>query len=296
MPKKRKIPVYDICGIASGDRQNDLLIERFGHYLEKHYHDLHLPHGHSFYHLVMFTSGSGTHSIDFTRYPVAPGQIYAMAPGQVHSWTFTGPTDGYIVNFSPAFFQSFLSDPSYLERFVFFDGVTDGGVRQLNATAAAQVAGQFELILEKNAQPAENADPIRIELLRLFFLMQSFIPNGPHVPAPRQKQQTLRQFRQLVEKHYRALKLPREYAGLLHITPNHLNALVTDLTGRSAGSVIRDRVLLEAKRLLTNAGMSVAEIAYDLEFQDNSYFTRFFKKYTGQTPEAFRKAIYSPIS
>jgi len=63
-----------------------------------------------------------------------------------------------------------------------------------------------------------------------------------------------------------------------------------DLLGRSAGEVIRDRVLLEAKRLLTNAGMTATEIAYELNFQDNSYFNRFFKKYEGVTPDEFRRA------
>ncbi|MBS1601630.1 MAG: AraC family transcriptional regulator, partial [Bacteroidetes bacterium] len=78
-------------------------------------------------------------------------------------------------------------------------------------------------------------------------------------------------------------------AELLFITPNHLNALCQELVGRPAGEVIRDRVLLEAKRLLTNAGMTATEIAYELNFQDNSYFNRFFKKYEGVTPDEFRK-------
>jgi len=61
------------------------------------------------------------------------------------------------------------------------------------------------------------------------------------------------------------------------------------LTGRSAGELIRDRILLEAKRLLINARMSISEIAGELEFSDNSYFTKFFKKYEGVTPDAFKK-------
>jgi AraC-like DNA-binding protein len=104
-----------------------------------------------------------------------------------------------------------------------------------------------------------------------------------------QKQQVLVQLRRLIDQHYKTLRLPGEYARLLHITPNHLNALCQELVGRPAGAVIRDRVLLEAKRLLTNADMTAQEIAYELNFQDNSYFSRFFKKYTGETPEGFRR-------
>jgi len=74
-----KIPVFDICTIDQ-KAQKELLIERFGAYLEKHYHNLHRPHRHSFYHLVLFTKGKGSHTIDFERFAVKPFQIYFMIP------------------------------------------------------------------------------------------------------------------------------------------------------------------------------------------------------------------------
>ncbi|MCH5690447.1 helix-turn-helix transcriptional regulator [Niabella sp. W65] len=64
----------------------------------------------------------------------------------------------------------------------------------------------------------------------------------------------------------------------MYITPHHLNALCQDLTGQTAGELIRDRVVLEAKRLLVNDEMTAAEIAWNLNFKDASYFNRFFKK------------------
>jgi len=65
------------------------------------------------------------------------------------------------------------------------------------------------------------------------------------------------------------------------------------MLGKSAGEVIRDRVILEAKRLLVNLDLTITNIAGKLNFADNSYFTKFFKKYTGQTPEDFRKNTLS---
>jgi AraC-like DNA-binding protein len=62
------------------------------------------------------------------------------------------------------------------------------------------------------------------------------------------------------------------------------------MLGISAGELIRDRILLEAKRLLINLDLTISEIAYQLNFSDNSYFTKFFKKYTGQKPDEFRKS------
>jgi AraC family transcriptional activator of pobA len=68
-----------------------------------------------------------------------------------------------------------------------------------------------------------------------------------------------------------------------------LNALCRDLLGKSAGEIIRDRIMPEARRLLINTDISISEIAMQLNFQGNSYFTKFFKKYAGKTPEEFRK-------
>jgi len=286
-----KIPVYDNCTInkdPGGD--NDLLIENFSSYLEKHYQHLHFPHRHTFYHLVLFTKGSGSHNIDFTKFDVRRFQIYFMIPGQVHSWHFESETDGYIVNFSENLFRTFLLNPNYLERFSFFSGVSEEGVCQLPIEIHKPVIKLFEAMTALDGGSRENrGDMFRLLLLQLFILIDNSVTSGITRSAPQQKLTLLRGFRRLIDAHYRSIHLPKEYADLLYVTPNHLNALCQDLLGRTAGELIRDRLLLEAKRLLTNAKMTVTEIAYDLNFSDNAYFSRFFKKNTGVTPEEFRK-------
>jgi AraC family transcriptional regulator, transcriptional activator of pobA len=100
----------------------------------------------------------------------------------------------------------------------------------------------------------------------------------------------MRQFEKLIEQHFREKRLPKEYAEMMFVTPNHLNALSNDVAGKSAGELIRERILLEAKRLLANSDLMISQIAAILHFEDNAYFTRFFKKYLGTTPEGFRAA------
>lgn len=285
--EKKKIPVYDNCSI--GKPGDEFFIDRFANYLATHYHNLHWPHRHSFFHLVLFVKGSGSHTIDFSRYDVRSNQVYFMIPGQVHGWDFKGQADGYIINFSDSFFKSFLSRPDYLERFHFFRGISDESICQLPAHAQSTIKERFESLLKTYTNGSNEKDMLRVLLLELFLLVEQACPARQHKSAPQQKLVLLNNFRKLIDEHYRSLRLPKEYADLLYITPNHLNALCKDLLGKTAGDLIRDRVLLEAKRLLTNAGTTVAEIAYELNFQDNSYFTRFFRKYAGLTPDGFRK-------
>src|SRR4051812_25299582 len=111
---RNTIPVYDICSLNGHDHaRQELIAEPFGAYLEVH-PNLHLPHRHSFYHIVFFTEGAGYHTIDFEKFNVRAGQIYFMIPGQVHSWNFESPVDGFVINFSENLFRSFLANDHYL--------------------------------------------------------------------------------------------------------------------------------------------------------------------------------------
>ncbi len=282
------IPIVDICNLTDF-REDDMLVSRFADYLKAH-HNLCSAHRHTFYHLLLFTKGGGTHTIDFSNFFVKPNQIYFMVPGQVHSWNFEGEVDGYVINFSTSFFQSFLLRPDYLESFSFFNGIAEDGVIQLSDKLSESVIGNFEDIINQAQQNNTiSRDLVRVLLLQVFIEIEKHtaIYKLPGVPAFNYT--LLKNFQKLVEKHYISLKRPMDYAGLLYITPNHLNALCKEHLGITAGEVIRNRVLLEAKRLLVNQNLSISEISYSLNFSDNSYFTKFFKKYEGLTPEEFRK-------
>ena len=287
---KETFPVYDICTLSQFT-QEDILISRFGSYLKVH-KNLHLPHKHNFYHLVLFTEGAGHHAIDFKSFTVVPYQIYFMTPGQVHSWSFEGKVDGYVINFSEAFFRSFLHRSDYLEQFSFFSGNIEDQVVNIPDDLLEKVKGLFEQIIQESEQSNNlSADMVRLLLLQIFIVLgrTNFSKQPSEVFS--YNYTLLKNFQKLIDQNFRTLRMPKEYAALLYITPNHLNALCNDLLGISAGEVIRRRVGLEAKRLLVNFDLSITEIAGQLNFQDNSYFTKFFKKLEGVTPEEFRNEM-----
>ena len=214
-----------------------------------------------------------------------------MIPGQVHSWHLEQNVQGYIVHFGEELFTSFLQKQDYIQQFSFFNGNSKDGVINLPSERNEQVIEIFERLIEEAKQQSDSLDLVRLLLLQLFVIVERI--SAPHVThnMPPQNMVLTKHFKQLVDKNFRTMKLPKEYARLLYITPNHLNAVTQDVLGVTAGDIIRERIVLEAKRLLTNADMDVNQIADDLNFQDNSYFTRFFKKYVGVTPEQFRKTI-----
>ncbi len=287
---KNGIPVYHLTTITEL-KEKDLLVSRFLPYAEKH-RNLHSAHRHSFFHLVFFTQGSGTHSIDFETYPVEPFQIYFMIPGQVHSWSFLSDPDGYVVNFSEEFFQSFLLKQDYLRNFPFFQPGRSDSVFTVKEPNRAEIIRTLEEILKEgeSGQPFRS-DYLRVLLLKTFIMLSRELPEDGDQQPFSYNRRLLSNFQDLLELHYKDLRLPREYAELLYITPNHLNSLCTDLLGCSAGQLIRNRVALEAKRLLINQDLTIAEIGYQLRFSDNSNFSKFFRKQAGMSPEEFRKTV-----
>jgi AraC family transcriptional activator of pobA len=285
---KSELPVYDIENFQEY-KDHGILASRFGHYAQSH-QQLHRPHKHSFYHLVFFTAGSGSQFIDFKKYPVKAGIIYFMIPGQAHKWLFEDEPDGFIVNFSKEYFNSFLHNSNYLDRFSIFSGVTDSQVIEIPEALTEELIAIFEeLLWEGKVKQVFDNDLVRTLLLQVFIKVERLNSQAKDISLDSYNHTLFRNFQLLISKHYKELKLPKDYASLLYITPNHLNALCKDMVGISAGELIRSQVVLEAKRLLINLTLTVAAIAGILQFKDQSYFNRFFKKHEGITPDKFRK-------
>lgn len=101
----------------------------------------------------------------------------------------------------------------------------------------------------------------------------------------------MQEFRELIEEHYREERKLKFYAAHLHLSESGLHKLVTRCTGRTFTELISDKLMLDAKSQLFISNDPVKQISYDLGFTDPAYFTRFFKKQCGVTPEQYRQTI-----
>ncbi|SMC68098.1 AraC family transcriptional regulator [Moheibacter sediminis] len=288
-------PTFDIVNLIADKIPNEMLnIDRFEGYLVSNPH-LNSVHGHHYYHVAFFTKGKGNHLIDFEYFPIENGTIYFMNPSQVHQWFFDSEIEGYVINFSDTFFDWLSIHSNILQQFPFFNSPKlKNQTFQLDKISVEKITSIFEEMLDEMKEEKTYSNLIlALKLLEIFALTGRYFPTKIEIPE-KQKQNsiTLKKFQNLIEENFKNIRLPKYYAELLHITPNHLNVICKELTGISAGEFIRNRIILEAKRLLINFDLSVSEIAYNLNFQDTSYFVKFFKKSTQITPEVFRKKFY----
>jgi len=283
-----EIPAYSIESLRTVNDEaapRDFEFFRF-EYFAKDIEHLKAPHRHSFYTFILVTAGGGSHDIDFTTYELKPSRLFLIAPGQVHAWNQLINVKGFVVLFTDGFValskgRKLMSNwPLFrLDQPCFID---------LSSTESESWQEEFRFMeSEAKRQDSFSRDAIFYSIGTLLVRASRLYVNL--IPSENAQQDILFVFQELIEKHYINMRAPKAYAALLNITPNHLNAICKKKSGKSAGGLIRQRVLLEAKRLLAHTKLSVAEIAYQLNFVDNSYFGRYFKKYLHITPEGFRK-------
>ncbi|RYY36891.1 MAG: AraC family transcriptional regulator [Sphingobacteriaceae bacterium] len=112
----------------------------------------------------------------------------------------------------------------------------------------------------------------------------------PYVVSSSRKEYVVHQFLKLVMKKFKEEKSVQAYADMLNITPKYLTTATRGLTGKTAGDLIDEMLIVEAKVLLNESGMPIAHIAESLNFSDQFVFSKFFKKHCGQNPSSFRRS------
>lgn len=249
-----------------------------------------VPHRHDFFEIIWLRTGNGQVRSDLQKYSVSSGTLFITSPGQVHAWELKGNSAGEIASFTEEFFAVSSDPPGLLGKLPFLYGGPVPPVLHLTPSEARRVDRLFRQLHAEAAAPLVGRDDlVRAYLTILLTLTRQFLDARGPVTTPAATTDLLsRRFRLLLEENFPQLLDVGDFAKLLHVSRTHLNDHLRRETGRSAGELIQDRMLLEAKRLLTHTSLPVAQIADKLGFQDPSYFGRFFRRSAGQTPGEFR--------
>lgn len=235
--------------------------------------DIEWPHRHAFYSLVWFTEGTGFYVVDFQEYEIKKDRMFFVSPKQVHNWDYSENSRGYVL-----MIDSTLATELHTETIYPYIDITAENNLLKNIF--------IHLLDEFKRQDNLSDRHIKSGIAYLYALSERIAgeSNKYHYLAD-DRMQTLRQ---LVYENHNLHKV-EDYARKMNLPEDTLNTLVKTSTAISAKQYILDLKITEAKRLLIYSQFNINEIAFNLGFEDPSYFTRLFKKKTSLPPSIFLK-------
>jgi AraC-like DNA-binding protein len=254
------------------------------------------PHRHNYYEVFYFEQGGGEHDIDFQTYPIRDHSLHLVTPGQVHQIRRAPDSHGYIILFTAEFYALTLNGRELHSGVPFLNPGPPYPVAHPDGEDRRRVLDTIRMIQgEVESDDAYREEMIRSYLSILLLHARRLIAEAGHISGNEEhpEHELVAKLRGLIERNFTTQHAPSAYAALLNVSRNHLNTTVRKMLGATIGDLINERLVLEAKRLLYHTEMSVKEIAYALNFDDPSYFTRFFRRNAGMAPHEFRESMRS---
>lgn len=246
----------------------------------------------SYHDITLITDGHGKFRIDEKEYYVREGDIIFSSPNQIRWWDIDNITDGYALIFEKEFLLTFFNDPDFLQHLSYFrDSHT------FSKLSLGEESGHTLRLINEIKQEIDSYKEKDNHILRalLYQTLKSLdriyiLKNSSTDSAEKLKNRHSDSFIKLVSIEYNQNHSIRHYADKLCITPNYLNELTKSAMGISAKQVIQNKLIQEAKKKLLYTSDSISDIAAFLNYENTSYFIRFFRKQTGHTPLQYRNA------
>ena len=284
-----QLPVYSLGNFSSPERQSQQFqVEVFD--ANRHF-SVKYPHRHDFFEVLYLQKGSGYHVIDGNKYEIKPPCVFFMSPGQAHKLELSNDIEGFIFIFTADFYLLNRSNQNSLIEFPFFYTIHQDNPPLLleNESDILFLETLFRQSIREIRLTGEYIPELLRSILDLilttcasrYHVNESLLTKGKGLIL-------VKRFFHLVEENHQKNLSLSDYAGMIGVTPNHLTQTVKILTGKTSSQIIKTKQLMEIKRLLVHTNLSVSEIASQLNFDDQSYFTKFFKRETGMTPIQYR--------
>lgn len=256
----------------------------------KHKGMLTTPHRANFYHIIWVKEGHCTHLVDFNPIDVEAGSILFVPKNCINTFDPKPIFSGKLILFTDSFFCRDSSDSVYLQSTSLFS--IKYGTTQLKIESNGELDHYLLSMEREQSRPLDN---VKRDIL------QNLLHNFLLIAKREKKSQGLEEtvacdildlanrFKQQLEERFKIDKAVSIYAEKLNTSEKRLTKATLSVTGKTPKVLIDERVMLEAKRLLVYSQSSIKEIAFNLGFEEATYFIKFFKRYSHKTPIEFRE-------
>ena len=248
------------------------------------------------YTILLITEGAGKLETDFTSDAFQGNMMMCFTPYQPYSISSEGPIKGIALNFHSDFICVYKHHKEIACNGVLFDNLYQSPLLELTPNETME----FEKLASQMLSEMKSSEVAQYELLvsylKIFLITATRIkisrqPEVEKVIKSSDEPFILQKLKDAIETHYRTKHSPSEYADLLSIAPKSLAKIIKQHFNKTLSAMISERIIIEAKRELYLTSKSVKEIAYELGFRDEFYFSRFFKTNADVSPQLYRNTV-----
>lgn len=271
-------------------RQSDLAIHLESVQLDQQPHE---PARTNCFAIYLIQSGSGRCWADASQFSFGPSTLLFFVPYQHMRFVPDGPVEAEVIRFHANFLcvETFHSEVGCSG--ILFNDPYGLPVVRLEKRSKSEVNGLLKRLHKEQTDRATAFHEVMLAQLKVLLILAARIKAAQgsvcRAGSVDLRHPVLVQLRDLIEANYRTWHSPADYAQSLHMTPKALGRLVRDHLGTTLSDLIRNRMLIHAKWQLLHTLRPVKEISRELGFDDELYFSRLFKKATGQSPKFFRE-------
>ena len=249
------------------------------------------PFRRTYYAVGICVGGTAELKVNLETYTIGPRCVITKPPHVIHQWT--GRSEDF-KTLTVFFTKNFITTNNTLplEQLAFLSAEAQH-VFAATPAQAAQITATLALIYQKyQMESTSRKDVLRNHISSLLYEIAAVYDDklATRQTATSRGQYLVSSFKQLVNRHFLKEKRVEFYAEQLSITPKYLTEILKNETGKTASQWIGEALIIEAKVLLHNPALSIAQVADLLHFPNQSTFGRFFKRSTHLSPTAYKNA------
>ncbi|WP_265430075.1 helix-turn-helix domain-containing protein [Chryseobacterium sp. YIM B08800] len=250
----------------------------------------------NYFTLILITSGKGVATVDLCDYSFKENTLFAFYPYQPFMLQSEKPIIGISIQFHHDFFCIYRHHKEIAANGILFNNVYQQPFIDLNELSKSSILNLINGIANELKNDAFRKDEVLISYLKILLvtatrikLEQQTIENSETVNI--KQQFIIQNLKNAIEDHFRTKHSASDYADLLNHTPASLARITKNHFNKTLSDLITERIIIEAKRELYLTDKTIKEIAYELGYEDEYYFSRLFKNKTDISPQIYRNTI-----
>lgn len=282
LPKQQaKTSFFDILSLKEGDKKYPEVQQKI--------------HCQNFFSIFWFYNGEGIHTIDFTNHKIEEGDVFFIAPENLHIFRNLKNIDGILICFTEDFLlrlDNNLQNKIKVRLFYPLEGYAHCNI---SANSKNKIMPCIKRLFEENNIQHKDASlqvSYIASLLSLFLIDMIRLGNWKEstiIDTTSDSYQVYQKFLQLVNEKFCVFHTVKDYTEILGVSQTTLNVYTKQFAKTTPLKIINNRIILEAKRLIRYTPMRIKQISLSLGYEDTSYFIKLFKRNVGISPIEFRE-------